>query len=168
MPAIGALVMTTGVIAALALADAPMAVIASVAFGALGLSLAADRVVARARRWRRPRLPLLTGPFLAIAIGFAGTWLAAGLVLVHAGVVRPGVAFTAAGAVLVLWSIASLMSGHWRSLADLVGRKLTDTVRRSERAAWTRDERAALKDKVSLEGVLAETPPLPWREGKFR
>jgi hypothetical protein len=72
------------------------------------------------------------------------------------------------GAVLGLWCIASVMDGHWSGAAALARRRLTDTARLAERSKWTRAERAALKDEVSLEGLLASTGAQARPEGKFR
>jgi hypothetical protein len=159
MPAIGALVMTTGVIAALALADAPMAVIASVAFGALGLSLAADRIAARARGWRRPRLPLLSGPYLAVAVGGALTWMIGGAGM---AVALPGDLPEAAGTVA-----AGGLLGTWCAVSALTAARRGETAG-TKRPGLTAAERAALDGEASLNDLLAETAAQAWRERKCR
>jgi hypothetical protein len=158
--AIGALVMTTGVIAALALADAPMAVIASVALGALGLSLAADRIAARARGWRRPRFPLLSGPYLAVAGGGALTWMIGGAGM---AVALPGDLAEAAGTVA-----AGGLLGTWCAVSVLTAARRAERSEPAERPGLTAAERAALDGEASLNDLLAETAAQAWRERKCR
>jgi hypothetical protein len=159
MPAIGALVMTTGAIAALAAADVSVTVIASVACGLLGLSLAADRIAVRARRHRGPRLPLLTGPYLAVAVGGALTWIigGAGMAVALPGDLPEAAGTVAAGGLLGTWCAVSALTAARR--AEAAG---------TERPGLTAAERAALDGEASLNDLLAETAAQAWRERKCR
>jgi len=160
MPAVGALIMTTGVIAALAAADVSITVTASVACGLLGLSLAADRIAVRLRRHRRPRLPLLTGPYLAVAGGGALTWMIGGAGM---AVALPGDLAEAAGTVA-----AGGLLGAWCAVSALTAARRAERSEPAERPGLTAAERAALDGEASLNDLLAETDEQARPERKCR
>jgi hypothetical protein len=101
-----------------------------------------DCLIGYARDFRRrlPRVPLLTGPLLSASTGSALALMLIAIPMAHARVTVLAIAFVTLGAVLGLWCIASVMSGHWRCLLALARPGLRGVADCEARPGWTGED----------------------------